>query len=91
MYILHPISTTQIHTWVAVCTLSVSLCHLAKPGSGSNVSGIVLSFVHIYEHVQRGITKVKIRNPYHRRKGGNRFYLSQKREDSKGIGDCPQI
>lgn len=49
--------------------LSVSLCYLAKPGSGSNVSDIVLSsFVHIYEHVQRGITKVKIWNPYRRRK-----------------------
>lgn len=80
--------------WFCVCALVKSHSNvwshcLTKPGSGNTISNIVLvSLVHVFEYVEWGKTRrVKILNSEHRKRAGNRFFLAQKREDLKGIGD----
>lgn len=85
---LHPMGTTQIHTWVAVCMLYVSYVIWLNQGVAILLSRYCpIVFGSCLWICPERHDKVKIWNPYYRRKVGNKFYLSQKKEDLKG--DCP--
>ena len=92
MHILPAFHGTTQNAHVCGCVQAhCELRDLAKPEIGTTVPNIVLlSLIHVFEHVQKGMMRLKIRNPYHRRKTRNRFYLSPEREDLKGIGGYPQ-
>lgn len=84
IYFLHPMLQHKIHTCLAVCMHNVS--YVIQPNKGVTYSSqfFLLSLVHVFKHVQKGMTRLKLWKPYHRRKIRNRFYSSQKKGRTKG-------